>query len=47
MYSVNLTEPVIPDATYFLYDKGGHAPHWEGSERFNKELAEFALGVAA
>jgi non-heme chloroperoxidase len=29
------------DVTYSLYDMGGHAPHWENSERFNQELAQF------
>lgn len=33
---------VRPDAKYRLFATGGHAPHWENSERFNQELAEFA-----
>jgi non-heme chloroperoxidase len=32
---------VRPDATYCLYDIGGHAPQWENSEHFNQSLAEF------
>lgn len=37
---------VRPDAMYSLYDIGGHSPHWENSERFNQELAEFARRAA-
>jgi non-heme chloroperoxidase len=32
---------VRPDATYILYDIGGHAPQWENAEQFNRELANF------
>jgi non-heme chloroperoxidase len=37
---------VRPDAKYVLYDSGGHAPHWENADRFNRELAEFARQVS-
>ncbi|MGL5835383.1 MAG: alpha/beta fold hydrolase [Waterburya sp.] len=37
---------VRPDATYILYDIGGHAPQWENSENFNQELANFARHAA-
>jgi non-heme chloroperoxidase len=32
---------VIPSARLSLYDGVGHAPFWEDSPRFNRELAEF------
>jgi non-heme chloroperoxidase len=32
---------VRSDVTYSLYDMGGHAPHWENAERFDRELATF------
>ncbi|MBW4621103.1 MAG: alpha/beta hydrolase [Cyanosarcina radialis HA8281-LM2] len=36
---------VRPDAKYVLYESGGHAPHWENADRFDRELAEFARRV--
>lgn len=40
-------QAVRPDATYCLYDKGGHAPQWENSAHFNQILAEFAHQVSS
>ena len=37
----HLTEQ-IPRATLALYPGIGHAPFWEASERFDRELAAFA-----
>ncbi|MGH8906344.1 MAG: alpha/beta fold hydrolase [Egibacteraceae bacterium] len=36
---------VIPNARLSLYEKVGHAPHWESAERFNRELREFVLSL--
>jgi pimeloyl-ACP methyl ester carboxylesterase len=38
---------VIPGARLSLYDGVGHAPFWEDTPRFNRELAEFVRGVSA
>ncbi|MGH7124086.1 MAG: alpha/beta fold hydrolase [Stellaceae bacterium] len=38
---------VIPGARLSLYDGVGHAPFWEDTPRFNRELAEFIRGAHA
>jgi len=38
---------VIPGARLSLYNGVGHAPFWEDTSRFNRELAEFVRGVNA
>lgn len=38
---------VIPGARLSLYDGVGHAPFWEDTPRFNRELAEFVRSAAA
>lgn len=38
---------VIPGARLSLYDGVGHAPFWEDTPRFNRELAEFVRAANA
>jgi pimeloyl-ACP methyl ester carboxylesterase len=36
---------LVPTAELSWYEAVGHSPHWEGHERFNRELAAFARRV--
>jgi non-heme chloroperoxidase len=36
-----LTASIVPGAKLSVYEGIGHAPFWEDTPRFNRELAEF------
>jgi non-heme chloroperoxidase len=40
------TAEVVPNAKLSVYEAVGHAPFWEDTPRFNRELAELARAAA-
>ncbi|MBX9579027.1 MAG: alpha/beta hydrolase [Gemmataceae bacterium] len=43
--AAEMLKELVPAAEVSWHDAVGHSPHWEGHERFNRELAVFARRV--